>query len=76
MLGKIDLLDFGSLSYRPDQVMKLKPLCETLIKYGWEPQISFQEGITQTIDWFVGKKVAPILAKNGSDLEFNLPVRL
>lgn len=74
-LNKEKLLGFGALSYRSDQVMKLQPLCETLVNAGWQPQISFDAGIEQTIDWLQRRPLLPIATKSGEALEFNLPLR-
>ena len=76
ILEKEELLEFGALDYRPDQIMRLQPLCETLIKAGWHPQISFEEGIRQTIDWLERRELRPVVSDSGQPLCFNLPVRL
>jgi len=44
-LGAEGLLNFGALPYRPDQVMKLEPACESLTAIGWKPIVSFADGI-------------------------------
>ena len=75
ILEKEELLEFGALRYRPDQVMRLQPLCETLTKYGWRPQISFEQGVQQTIQWLQRKELQPIVTENGQALNFKLPVR-
>jgi UDP-glucose 4-epimerase len=75
ILEKEELLEFGALDYRPDQVMRLQPLCETLTKAGWLPQISFEQGIRQTIDWLQRKDLQPIITQSGQSLDFKLPVR-
>jgi nucleoside-diphosphate-sugar epimerase len=75
ILGKSGLLDFGAIGYRPDQVMRLQPLCETLTEAGWCPQISFEEGIKQTIDWLQRKDLRPIITKSGQTLNLKLPAR-
>jgi nucleoside-diphosphate-sugar epimerase len=74
-LKKEKLLEYGALDYRPDQVMKLQPLCETLVNAGWQPQISFDVGIRQTIDWLQRKQLMPITTEDGKTLNFNLPLR-
>jgi UDP-glucose 4-epimerase len=76
MLEKQDLLDIGAVEYRVDQVMKLRPLCETLIQNGWAPEISFHEGIKQTVDWLQRKRLSPLPTMNGKSLDFMLPTRL
>jgi nucleoside-diphosphate-sugar epimerase len=75
ILEKEELLEFGALDYLPDQVMRLQPLCETLTKAGWRPQISFEQGIRQTIDWLQRKDLQPIITQSGQSLDFKLPVR-
>ncbi len=76
MLEKQDLLDIGALEYRVDQVMKLRPLCETLTQNGWLPEISFDEGIRQTVDWLRRKSLSPLQTINGNSLDFTIPTRL
>jgi nucleoside-diphosphate-sugar epimerase len=48
LMNREHLLNFGAVEYRPDQVMRMKPICETLTSIGWKPNISFDEGIKQT----------------------------
>jgi len=76
ILEKKELLRFGALDYRSDQVMRLEPLCETLLSAGWSPQISFDEGIRQTIDWLQKKPLEPLKTLDGKTLDFKLPSRL
>lgn len=75
ILGRKELLLFGALDYRTDQVMRLEPLCETLLSAGWLPQISFDEGIRQTIDWLQKKPLSPLRTSAGQILDFKLPAR-
>jgi UDP-glucose 4-epimerase len=76
ILNKRELLLFGTLDYRSDQVMRLEPLCETLINADWRPQISFNEGIRQTIDWLQKKHLKPLNTTAGKILDFKLPSRI
>jgi UDP-glucose 4-epimerase len=76
ILKKKKLLAFGALDYRPDQVMRLEPLCETLTGLGWYPQIGFENGIKQTIDWLQRKNLEPLKTELGKILEFKIPSRL
>ena len=69
------LLNFGGLPYREDQVMKLKPVCESLLNFGWTPKIDFDQGLKQTIDWLLGRELGPIVAQNGIIFDSNLPPR-
>ena len=75
MLQKNELLMFGAIAYRPDQVMRLQPLCETLTNAGWRPQIDFVEGIKQTVDWLQRKELHPVKTRNGNVLDFKIPLR-
>ena len=69
------LLGFGTMDYRPDQVMKLEPACESLTAIGWKPVVSFENGIAQTIQWFRGITVDPLHCEDGQEVIFNLPPR-
>ena len=69
------LLGFGNLDYRPDQVMKLEPACESLTSIGWKPVVSFENGIAQTIQWRHREVVDPLRCDNGQEVVFNLPPR-
>jgi nucleoside-diphosphate-sugar epimerase len=74
-LNAQNLLEFGAVEYRPDQVMKLKPTCEKLTEAGWKPQISFQNGISQTISWLTHKPSNELKLNSGDVANFDLPVR-
>lgn len=76
ILEKKELLRFGALDYGSDQVMRLEPLCETLTNAGWFPQIGFDEGILQTIDWLQKKPLNSLKTLDGNTLDFTLPSRL
>jgi len=46
-------LSIGSLKYRPTEIWKM--FCENSKSkkiLGWEPKISFEEGLKKTIDWY------------------------
>lgn len=75
-MGHIELLKFGAISYRSDQVMILKPECETLKSIGWVPQINIFDGLRQTIDWLQGVDVNPSIVLGGSRINFNIPIRI
>ncbi len=74
-LNAAELLNFGALEYQHDQVMKLKPLCEKLTKSDWKPEISFSEGIFQTISWLMRREVTPLKRASGTQITFDLPTR-
>ena len=69
------LLEFGAIEYRPAQVMKLKPLCEKLSQAGWSPQVSFKDGIAQTIAWLKRESSNQLKMISGDTTNFNLPLR-
>ena len=74
-LGAKGLLGFGKITYRPDQVMKLEPACESLTAIGWKPVVSFENGVKQTIQWRHRLKETPLHCQDGQDIIFNLPPR-
>jgi nucleoside-diphosphate-sugar epimerase len=74
-LNAQNLLEFGAIEYREDQVMKLKPLCEKLTKAGWKPQISFKNGISQTIAWLTHEPANEVKLDSNKIEIFNLPLR-
>ena len=69
------LLEFGAVEYRPDQVMKLKPLCEKLSQAGWSPEVTFKDGIAQTIAWLKREPSNQLKMISGDTTNFNLPLR-
>jgi len=74
-LGAQGLLGFGKLAYRPDQVMKLEPACETLTAIGWKPIVSFADGVAQTIQWRHREELTPLRCEDGQEVVFTLPSR-
>ena len=74
-LGAKGLLGFGALAYRPDQVMKLEPACESLNLIGWKPVVTFENGIKQTIQWRHGMALDPLRCEDGQEVVFKLPSR-
>lgn len=74
-LGVNGLLHFGALDYRADQVMKLEPACETLTSIGWQPIVSFENGIKQTIQWRHREEITALQCSDGVEITFNLPPR-
>ncbi|MDP1852016.1 MAG: NAD(P)-dependent oxidoreductase [Candidatus Planktophila sp.] len=74
-LGAQGLLGFGNLPYRPDQVMKLEPACESLTAIGWKPVVSFENGIAQTIQWRHRMVLDPLRCDDGQEVVFKLPTR-
>lgn len=75
MLGKSNLIQFGKIPYRADQVMRLEPKCEGLLELGWTPNVNLYDGLKQTIDWYVGKPEKPLRTISNELEFFNLPDR-
>jgi UDP-glucose 4-epimerase len=75
LLNSENLLHFGAIPYRSDQVMLLKTRCEKLVGAGWMPQIGLDKGLSQTVDWLSRKPLEPIECLNGKLLDFKLPKR-
>ena len=75
ILGAEELLNFGAVAYRDDQVMKLQPACETLISIGWKPVVSFDSGVAQTIAWLKGQPADELVCLKGEKTTFELPAR-
>jgi nucleoside-diphosphate-sugar epimerase len=53
-LARPQLLNVGSLNYRPDQVMKLIPLIKKLSSSGWAPATTTTNRFADTVEWFSG----------------------
>lgn len=70
-----DLLRYGSLKYRDDQVMEMNPTCETLIQIGWLPRVDIYEGLDQTITWIKREQEKHLTTKDFEQLYFSLPAR-
>jgi nucleoside-diphosphate-sugar epimerase len=75
IMGKKDLIQFGAIPYRSDQVMKLKPVCESLIKLGWNPKVKLEAGLNQTINWYLDKDEAPVTLTDNESIFFDLPLK-
>jgi nucleoside-diphosphate-sugar epimerase len=56
LMGKEDLLNFGAIPYRSDQVMLMLPVCETLSSMGWHPRVDINEGLYQVVEWLSGRE--------------------
>ena len=66
-------INFGSMPYRKDQVMKLAPVCEKLLAVGWRPIVSFDAGLDQTLDWLLGNVTENLITLDGNFHHFSLP---
>jgi len=69
-----DLLEFGSIPYREDQVMRLEPICKSLNSVGWSPLVSIDSGIAHLRKYAVEKTNSPLKLKDGTSVSFNLPI--
>jgi len=76
LFNSVDLVDFGSIPYRTDQVMRLEPRCEGLIDLGWKPDVSLKDGLIQTVNWFTNQPESALVTKTKSPLYFDLPKRI
>lgn len=76
LIGTGDLVDFGSIPYRSDQVMRLEPRCEGLVGLGWRPVVPLNNGLIQTINWFTNQPESALLTDKDSSLYFDLPQRI
>jgi nucleoside-diphosphate-sugar epimerase len=76
LVGSPELLEFGTIPYREDQVMRLAPICESLTKAGWLPMVSLKDGLENLYRWLVEKKNSPLLLKDATKQEFNLPLTI
>ena len=72
ILEKRNLLNFGAIPYREDQVMTLIPKCEKLLKSGWQPKVDFHDGLIHLINWFKGNN-SYLKFNDGSYLDLNVP---
>lgn len=66
---------FGAIPYRDDQVMLLSPSCAKLKLLGWEPIVSLEAGLTQTIQWFSRSELSSMKLLDGKEFKLSLPLR-
>ena len=76
LTGRPELLKFGAIPYREDQVMRLAPICESLTKAGWQPMVSLKDGLENLYQWLVEEKNSPLFLMDGTKQEFNLPITI
>ena len=62
LLGGEELLNFGAIPYRNDQVMFMSPVCESLTSAGWKPSISIDDGLYEVIQWLSGQETDSLVA--------------
>lgn len=61
-----ELLKFGSVPMRVDQVYQMDLSAKKLINLGWEPKVELSEGLSHTIEWILGKQTTPLNLNNGT----------
>jgi UDP-glucose 4-epimerase len=54
LLEAENLIKIGAIDYRPDQVMKLQPICDSLTSLGWAPEIDLITGARSLITEYQG----------------------
>ena len=62
LLNGGDLLNFGAIPYRDDQVMFMSPVCESLTIAGWKPRVNIDDGIYEVIQWLSGEETFALTA--------------
>src|SRR5712692_6039049 len=45
-------LEFGALPDRPLEPTRIAKTAETFARIGWKPQVSLQDGLERTVDWY------------------------
>jgi nucleoside-diphosphate-sugar epimerase len=61
-----ELLKFGEVPMRPDQVYKMDVSTKKLQGVGWKPAVSFTQGLTHTINSIINGTSMPLELKDGS----------
>ena len=56
-IGAAELINFGAIPYRKDQVMELRPVVQTLSQLNWSPKIEIQKGVRGLITELSGESV-------------------
>lgn len=51
------VLDFGCLPYRPNGTMLLQPDVSRLNRLGWQPRLTLDDGLRETVNWFAKRSV-------------------
>lgn len=72
LMGKdSELLKFGEIPARPDQVYKLEVSTKKLQDLGWSPKVELTQGLVHTIKWMLGETPNPIQLNDGSLIDFD-----
>lgn len=72
--GNSTLLKFGEVPYRPDQVMKLAPRCESLTGNGWQPKVDIDSGLSHLYNWMILHENTGLKLSNGKEIKLDLPL--
>lgn len=72
--GNSNLLRFGEIPYRTDQVMKLAPKCESLTSNGWWPKVDIDQGLSHLYSWLILQKNSELILTDGEKIKLDLPV--
>jgi nucleoside-diphosphate-sugar epimerase len=61
------LLKFGSVPMRPDQVFKMLVDTSNLKRIGWKPRVNLTEGLSHTVHWICNGSISPIILNDGTE---------
>jgi UDP-glucose 4-epimerase len=50
--GSQSKINFGAIEYRKNEIFKRKNNIDPILKLGWKPRYSIQEGLKNTINWY------------------------
>ena len=68
-----NLLNIDTVKKRTDTTESMIPITETLDGIGWSPTISLENGLSDTIDWFQGKKIFRYGEAKGGITNYKIP---
>jgi UDP-glucose 4-epimerase len=52
IIGDGASVEFGALADRPLEPTRIANVSESLAKIGWKPEVSIQEGLRRTVEWY------------------------
>jgi nucleoside-diphosphate-sugar epimerase len=65
-----ELLQFGAIPMRSDQVFKLQVSTSKLQSIGWRPRVNLSQGLTHTINWLSNQQISPMELNDGTRVDF------
>lgn len=69
IMGKdSNLLKFGGIPMRPDQVLKLWVSTAKLQALGWKPMVNLKQGLIHTVNWICTDEIIEIKLQDGSNV--------